>query len=69
MSNCCLTADLLRYLDYLFEKAFSGMTQVKTKHADSACSKFKIAYEYCLSTAIEARLVTQFHILFKINWP
>jgi len=24
-----LTADLLRYLDYLFEKAFLGMTQVK----------------------------------------
>src|SRR6218665_3384698 len=25
-------ADLLRYLDYLFQKAFSGVTQVKTKH-------------------------------------
>src|SRR6218665_1110603 len=40
------------------------MTQVKTKQAKSACSSF---YRVCLSTAIQARLVTQFHILFKIN--
>jgi len=30
--GCRLTADLLRYLDYPFQKAFSGVTQVKTKH-------------------------------------
>jgi len=30
---CYITADILRYLDYLFEEAFSGMTQVKTKDA------------------------------------
>ena len=47
-----LTADLLCYLDYLFEKAFSGMTQVKTKLTESACSRpklffpFKMMYEY-----------------------
>jgi len=29
---CRLTAALLRYLNYLFEKKFSGMTQIKTKH-------------------------------------
>jgi len=33
--GCRLTADLLCYLDYLFENAFSGMTQVKTKHTQS----------------------------------
>jgi len=30
----------MRHLDYLFQKAFSGMAQVKTKHAKSACSSF-----------------------------
>jgi len=67
--GCRLTAGLLRYLDYVFEKAFSVMTQVKTKHAESACSKFKMNTRVCLSTAIQARLVKKFHIVFKINWP
>jgi|SRR6218665_1702522 len=44
-------------VDYLFEKAFSGMTQVKTKHTQRVC----------LSTTILARLVTISHSS-KIKW-
>jgi len=36
----------LHYLDYLFEKAFSGMTSQNETHAGSACSLFKMIYEY-----------------------
>jgi|SRR6218665_2418156 len=65
--GCRLKADLLRYLDYVFEKAFLGMTQVKTKHTQGvpAVSLKLHSLRVCLSTAIQARLVTEFHIFSR----